>query len=143
MFFSIAVRMNLEITQLDVKLHGELEEEIYIQQSEGFEVKEKKNLVCRLRKSLYCLKQAPLQWYKKVEFFMQEHRFHRTQAYHCVFVKKYDDGDFLILLLYVDDMLVVGRDAKKLVSLKNSKKILCYDGFRSDQINCANALGDD
>ena len=60
MFFSIAARMNLEIEQLDVKLHGELEEEIYIQQSEGFEVKEKKNLVCRLRKSLYCFVEISL-----------------------------------------------------------------------------------
>ena len=59
---SIAASMNLEIEQLDVKttfLHGELEEEIYMQKSKGFEVKGKENLVCRLRKSLYGLKQAP------------------------------------------------------------------------------------
>ena len=102
--------MNLEIEQLDVKttfLHAELEEEIYMQQPEGFEVKGKENLVCRLKKSLYGLKQAPRQWYKKFESFMLEHGFHKTQADHCVFVKRYNEGDFLILLLYVDDMLVV------------------------------------
>ena len=54
--------MNLEIEQLDVKttsLHGELEEEIYMQQPKVFEVKGKERLVCRLRKGLYGLKQVP------------------------------------------------------------------------------------
>ena len=49
---------------------------------------------------------------------MLEHKFHKAQADHCVFVKRYDEGDFLILLLYVDDMLVVGQDTKNIVSLK-------------------------
>ena len=58
---SIAARMDLEVAQLDVKmmfLHGDLEEEIYMQQPKGFMEKGKENLVCRLRKSLYGLKQA-------------------------------------------------------------------------------------
>ena len=70
--------MDLDIEQLDVKttfLHEELEEEIYMQQLEGFEEKRKENRVCRLRKSLSGLKQAPCQWYKKFESFMMEHRF--------------------------------------------------------------------
>ena len=54
--------LNLEVEQLDVKtafLHDDLEEEIYMQQPEGFEVKEKENLMYKLKKSLYRLKQAP------------------------------------------------------------------------------------
>ena len=59
---SLAACLNLEVEQLDVKtafLHGDFEEEIYMQQPEEFEVKGKENLVCKLKKSLYGLKQAP------------------------------------------------------------------------------------
>ena len=58
----IATSLNLEIEQLDVKtafLHGDLGEEIYMLQLEGFQVKGKEKLVCRLKNSLYGLKQAP------------------------------------------------------------------------------------
>ncbi|GKV28962.1 hypothetical protein SLEP1_g37944 [Rubroshorea leprosula] len=117
----LAASLNLEIKQLDVKtafLHGDLEEEIYMKQPEGFEVQGKKNLVCKLKKSLYGLKQAPRQWYRKFDSFMGEHKFARTESDHCVYVKRYPDGDFLILLLYVDDMLIVGHDTKKIAALK-------------------------
>ena len=59
---SIAASMNLEVEQMDVKkefLHDDLEEEIYMQQPEGFVERGKERLVCRLKKSLYGLKQAP------------------------------------------------------------------------------------
>ena len=51
---------------------------------------------------------------------MTDHGYHNTQADHYVFVKKFDGDDFLILLLYVDGMLIVGRDSKKIGSLKMS-----------------------
>ncbi|RVX03366.1 Retrovirus-related Pol polyprotein from transposon TNT 1-94 [Vitis vinifera] len=75
--FGLATSMNLEIEQLDVKtvfLHGDLEEEIYMERPKGFTIKGKETLVCRLKKSLYGLKQAPRQWYKKFDSFMVEHR---------------------------------------------------------------------
>ena len=92
-------------------LHGELDEEIYKQQPKGFVEKGKESLLSRLKKSLYGLKQAPLQSSKK---------FQKTQADHYVFVKKYDEGDFLILLLYVDDMLIVRQDTRKIEKLKKA-----------------------
>ena len=63
---SIVATEDLHLEQLDVKiafLHGDLAEEIYMAQPQGFEVKGKENLVCKLKKSLYGLKQAPRQWY--------------------------------------------------------------------------------
>jgi len=64
----LIVSLNLELEQMDVKttfLHGDLEEEIYMEQSEKFEAPGKYHLVYKLKKSLYGLKQAPRQWYKK------------------------------------------------------------------------------
>jgi Reverse transcriptase (RNA-dependent DNA polymerase) len=83
--------LDLELEQLDVKtvfLHGDLEEEIYMVQLEGFEVKEKNNMVCKLKKSLYGLKQAPRQWYKKFDSFMMSHGYQRTKADPCVYFKR-------------------------------------------------------
>ena len=116
----LAASMNLEIEQLDVKtvfLHGDLEE-IYMEQPEGFTIKSKEHLVCQLKKNLFGLKQAPRQWYKKFDSFMVEHRYDRTASDHCVFVKKFFNGEFIILLLYMDDMLIVGRDIGKIDKLK-------------------------
>ncbi|KAE8728454.1 FACT complex subunit SPT16-like [Hibiscus syriacus] len=103
---------NLHLEQLDVKtafLHGDLEEEIYMRQPEGFIEADKKNLVCRLKNSLYGLKQTPRQWYKKFDSFMSSNGFIRCQADHCCYIKRFDNS-FIILLLYVDDMLVAGSD---------------------------------
>jgi hypothetical protein len=99
-------------------LHGDLEEEIYMEQSEGFRVKGKEDYVCRLKKSLYGLKQAPRQWYKKFESVMEEQGYRKTTSDHCVFVQKFPDGDFIILLLYVDDMLIVGMNSSRIDRLK-------------------------
>ncbi|CAL5417495.1 unnamed protein product [Camellia sinensis] len=117
----LAASLNLELEQMDVKtafLHGDLKEEIYMEQPEGFEVKGKENSVCRLKKSLYGLKQAPRQWYKKFDSFMVGHEYKRTAADQCVYVRTFPGGNFIILLLYVDDMLIVGQDATTIRSLK-------------------------
>ena len=67
---SLVATKDLELEQLDVKtafLHGNLEEQIYMKQPEGFEVAGKEDQVCLLKKSLYGLKQSPRQWYKKFD----------------------------------------------------------------------------
>ena len=113
--------LNLEVEQLDVKttfLHGDLEEVIYLQQPERFEVKGKENLVYKLKKSLYGLKQAPRQWYKKFDSFMMSHGYNRTTSDHYVFTRKFFDDDFIILILYVDDMLIIVHDSSKIDRLK-------------------------
>ena len=76
-FFSI-VAMHDQLEQLDMKtafLHVELEEEIYMDQPEGFIVPGKENFVCKLKKSLYGLKQSPRQLYKMFDSFMLLHGF--------------------------------------------------------------------
>ena len=113
--------LDLEIEKMDVKtafLHGDLEEEIYMKELEGFKEKGKKDYVCKLEKSLYCLKQALIQWYKKFESIMGEQGYKKTTSYLCVFVHKFSDNDFIILLLYVDDMLIVSRNISRINNLK-------------------------
>ena len=113
--------LDLKLEQLDAKtafLHGDLEEEIYMVQPEGFEVKGKEHMVCRLKKSLYSLKQAPRQWYKKFDSFTVGHGYTKRNVDHYVYIKKFIDGKFLNLLLYVDDILIVGQDASMIGDLK-------------------------
>ena len=99
-------------------LHGDLEEEIYMQQPQGYEVKGKENLVFRLKKSLYGLKQAPRQWYLKFDKFMAEQGYDRCHSAHCVYFKRLDNIRYIILLLYADDMLVVGSNMQDINVLK-------------------------
>jgi len=124
----LAASLNLEIDQLDVKiafLHGDLDEDIYMVQPEGFVVKCKENFVCKLRKSLYRFKQAPRQCNRKFDSFMMDHRYDKTSYDHYVFVKKFPNEKYIILLLYVDDMLIADHDKNDIQShkrvLKNGK----------------------
>ena len=135
----LATRLNLEVEQLDVKtvfLQGDLEEEIYMQQPKGFEVKGKENLVYELKKSLYGLKKAPRKWYKKFDSFMMSHGYNITTSDHSVFTIKFFHDDFIILLLYVDDMLIIGHDSSKIDRLKKelSKYFSMNDLGSSKQI---------
>ena len=119
--FGLAVRLDLELEQLDMKaafLHGDLEEEICMDQPKGFEEDGKEHIICRLKKSLYRLKQALRQWYKKFDSFMVGHGYTRTDVDHCVYVRTFPSDKFIILLLYVVDMLIVGQDAKMIGDLK-------------------------
>jgi Reverse transcriptase (RNA-dependent DNA polymerase) len=105
-------------------------------QPEGFEVKEKDNMICKLKKSLYGLKQAPRQWYKKFETFMMSHGYQRTKADPCIYFKRLANEKFLILLLYVDDILIAGQDAQMIDMLKKemSKSFNMKDMGQARQI---------
>jgi len=111
---------NLHLEQMDVKtafLHGDLEEELYMLQPEGFAEPGKEDMVCRLKKSLYGLKQAPRQWYRKFDKFMSNNGYSRCEADHCCYLKHFDDS-YIILLLYVDDMLIAGSGMDEIKHLK-------------------------
>ena len=83
---------DLELEQLDVKttfLHGDLQEEIYMKQPECYKIAGKKDHVCRLKKSLYGLKQSPRQWYKKFDTFMIRHGHQRSEFDYCIYLRKF------------------------------------------------------
>ncbi|XP_015163879.1 uncharacterized protein [Solanum tuberosum] len=121
---------------MDVKLaflHGDLDEENYMEQPEGFEVKGKENYVCKLKKSLYGLKQAPRQWYMKFGSLMSQQGFKKTSSDHCVFVQKISDARQILGMQIVRD-----RDAKKLwlSQEKYIQKVLCR--FNMDNAKVVN-----
>ena len=118
---TLVAQFNMELVQMDVKtafLHGDLEEEIYITQPDGFKVAGKEDWVCKLNKSLYGLKQSPRQWYKRFDQFMIGQNYTRSNFDHCVYFHKLQDGSFIYLLLYVDDMLIASRNQGKICRLK-------------------------
>ena len=112
---------DLHLKQLDVKiafLREELEEEIYILQPEGLKEKGKENLVCRLTKSLYSLKQTRRCRYKRFYSFIISLGYNRLNSDDCAYYKGLDDNDFIILLQYMDDMLVVNPHKDRVQELK-------------------------
>ena len=84
-------------------------QDIFMEQPKGFKVKGEENMVCKLKKSLYRLKQASRQWYKKFDSFLTSQQYKRTFVNPCVNVRRFPDNKVFILLLYVDDMLIVVR----------------------------------
>ncbi|KAH9751211.1 hypothetical protein KPL71_014192 [Citrus sinensis] len=124
MIIAIAALRNLEIHQMDVKtafLNGDLDEEIYMEQPKGFLAPGQEKKVCKLVKSLYGLKQAPKQWHEKFDHMMITSGFKINKCDKCVYVKETENG-YVILCLYVDDMLIVGSDDDMIKSTKNMLK---------------------
>nr|GEX79041.1 zinc finger, CCHC-type [Tanacetum cinerariifolium] len=104
---------NLIIHQMVVKttlLNGELEEEVYMNQPLGFIMFDNENKVCKLIKSLYRLKQAPMHWYQKFDEVVLSNGYLLNQADKCVYSKFDASGEEVIICLYVDDMLIFGID---------------------------------
>jgi hypothetical protein len=118
---SIVVSFDIEVEQMDVKttfLHGDLEEEIYMKKPEGFVVKGKKELVCKLKKSLYGLKKSPRMWYQKFDTYILELGFVRRRVDHCVYSKQVGNH-FIYVVLYVDDMLLVANNMDVIKEVKS------------------------
>jgi hypothetical protein len=88
---SMAAKYDLKIHQLDVKnafLHGDLKEELYIQQPTGFEQPGKENQICKLKKAMYGLKQGSRAWNSKLNSVLTKIGFTRSQTDPCVYTKR-------------------------------------------------------
>lgn len=128
---SLVAQMGCEIHQMDVKttfLNGVIEEEVYIEQPEGFETHEKKYRVCRLKKALYGLKEATREWYGRIDGYLEKMGFVKSDAdpnlYYLVV-----ENEPLILVLYVDGHFLTGSsrligDCKKNLATKFDMKDL-------------------
>ena len=86
---ALAAQLEVNVFQLDVKsafLNGELEEEVYVEQPQGFEVKGKEEKVYRLRKALYRLKQAPRAWNKRIYGYFLQYGLERSPSEPSLYV---------------------------------------------------------
>ena len=109
---SIAAEMRWRIYQMDVKtafLNGVIEEEVYIEQPQGFEAHGRESHVCRLKKALYGLKQAPRAWYSRIDTYLHQLGFEKSEADSNLYYILVGD-DPLILVLYVDDLFLTGSE---------------------------------
>jgi hypothetical protein len=119
---SMAAKYDLKIHQLDVKnafLHGDLKEELYIQQPTGFEQPGKENQICKLRKAMYGLKQGSRAWNSKLNSVLTKIGFTRSQTDPCVYTKR-AGRKMELLAVYVDDILIFSNDDFATSSTKNS-----------------------
>jgi hypothetical protein len=89
-----------------------------MEQTEGFVQNRNNKFVCRLKKSLYGLRQSPRQWYKKFDSFMVRQNYTRSEDDHCVYFKKLNNDIFIILVLYVDDMILASKSITEINRLK-------------------------
>ena len=120
LLLAIVTNLNLELHQMDVKtafLNGELDEKIYMEQPVDFIVKGKEHKVCKLQRSIYGLKQSSRQWYLRFHKVILTYDFKIIDEDHNVYVKR-TSGKFVILSLFVDDILIAGSDKEYLMDIK-------------------------
>ena len=119
---ALASIMKWDLHQMDVKtafLNGVIEEEVYIEQPQGFEVEDKRTHVCKLKKALYGIKQAPRAWYERIDSFLASMGFIKSKADPNLYLKVIEEEP-VILLLYVDDLFLTGN--KKQI-MENKKRL--------------------
>ncbi|KAK8975285.1 hypothetical protein V6N11_046782 [Hibiscus sabdariffa] len=117
---AVAAFHDYEIWQMDVKtafLNGKHEEDVYMTQPEGFVTPKNAGKVCKLQRSIYGLKQASRSWNLRFNEAIQEFGFIRNEDEPCVY-KKFSGSIVSFLILYVDDILIIGNDIPTLQSIK-------------------------
>nr|GEY16282.1 hypothetical protein [Tanacetum cinerariifolium] len=117
---AIAAYYDYEIWQMDVKikfLNGFLEEEIYMEQPEGFIDPNHPRKVCKLQRSIYELKQASRSWNKRFDEEIKKFDFHQNLDEPCVY-QKASWSNVIFLILYVDDIIIIGNHIPSLQEVK-------------------------
>ena len=100
-------------------LNGELEDEVYMKQPEGFVVKGKECLVCKLNKSLYGLRQSSRCWNSVLDEYLKSIGFTQTASDPCIYVKE-ENGDIFIVAIHVDDIILAGKTDEEIAKVKES-----------------------
>ncbi|GJS59765.1 ribonuclease H-like domain, reverse transcriptase, RNA-dependent DNA polymerase [Tanacetum coccineum] len=120
LLLAIAANNKWEVHHLDVKsafLHGDLKEEVYVTQPEGFIKKQDQGKVYRLIKALYGLKQAPRAWNIKLDNTLKSLDFKKCALEQAIYTKKSKDS-ILLIGVYVDDLIITGTPKKEIDNFK-------------------------
>ena len=123
---------------MDVKiafLNGNLEEETYMMQSEGFISKNQEHMVCKLKRSIYGLKQASRSWNIRFDQVIKSFGFEQNLDEPCVY-KRHRDKVVIFLVLYVDDILLIGND----IGVMSSVKVWLLSQFDIKDLGKANFI---
>ena len=142
MVFAIAAARGIAVHHMDVTtafLNAKLSEDIYMRQPEGYEILDSdgSELVCKLEKAIYGLKQAGRAWWKTVSGFLSKLGFKECFADQCLFIRR-TQNDFAILALYVDDIVIAATMENDLVAIK---RFLNQEYIMKDMGLLTHALG--
>lgn len=140
LLLSFALKNDLHVHHLDVKnayLNSLLKKEIYIEQPYHYEKKTKDNLVCKLNKAMYGLRQAARCWNETLNAIMNELGLHQFVSEECVYASK---GNQLLVGAYVDDLIVISASEK---IIENFKKRLIEKVRITDNGNLTKFIGID
>ena len=118
---ALVAHFDFDLLQMDVNttfLNGNIKEEVYMKQLEGFSSSEGEHLVCKLNKSLYGLKQVSRQWYFKFHEVITSFNFEGNIMDQCIY-QKVNGSKICFLMLYVDDILLATNDKSLLYEVKH------------------------
>ena len=118
---ALAVQSNLKLHQMDVTtafLNGELKEQIYKRQPERYIEQGKEGLVCKLKRSIYGLKQSPQCWNAALDSQMKRMGFKQTTSDPCLYVSM--EGEPFIIAVCVNDILLAGKTDQKIKEVKSA-----------------------
>ena len=116
---SLAANFDWPLHQFDVKnafLHGDLEEEIYMELPPGYNHIGSENKVCKLEKALNGLKQSPRAWFGRFCKAIKNYGYNLRDSDHTMFFKR-TECKIAILIIYVDDMIITGNDKVEIEKL--------------------------
>ncbi|MCO5595950.1 hypothetical protein L7F22_050001 [Adiantum nelumboides] len=120
----VAVSKDWLLHQMDVIntfLHGDLQEEVYMEQPQGYEDVNHPGDVCKLKKALYGLKQVPRAWHARSVAYLVSIGFHIADADHSLYVRKNENG-IVIICIYVDDLIIGGDNEGEIMHVKSPLK---------------------
>ena len=113
LLLSMVTMSSWPLYHLDIKsafLHGDLAEQVYMEQPLGFVAQGEFGLVCRLRRSLYGLKQSLRAWFDRFSSMVQKFSMTRNTSDHSVFYHHTSSGQCIYMIVYVDNIVITGSD---------------------------------